>query len=412
MSQSYGSRRDSSRRGSSRPSYRGGRSNGGYRGRRRSQAKAPKRLDRSLFVSQPVQKEEKDTKPAYVGALYSELNLNPMLAQNLAKKGYERTTEIQEKSYPIIARGEDMLGISATGSGKTGAFLIPMVQKMLLNPGERLMIIAPTRELAQQIEKEARSLLPGTKLYTGLMIGGESIGRQIWQIEKGVDILIGTPGRINDLIKRGKLDAAFYHNIVVDEVDRMFDMGFIDDVKFIFSHLGSPRQSLFFSATQNPTVEKIVQSLTESYDVVKLANNKPTTQVVQSIIDYSHSEEKIDKLEDILKSEELEKAIIFVETKRYADMVQDILRKKGFRADAIHGDKRQNVRKRIIDLFRKSKIEVLVATNVAARGIDIDDITHVINLDEPTSYDEYIHRIGRTGRNGAFGTAYTFIKRG
>ncbi len=402
----------SSRSGGYSKSYSGGssRSYGGGRSSRFSK-KTPKRLDRNLFVSKEVVKEENPA-PTYEGKLYSEMNLHSVIQDNLAKKNFVRTTEIQEKTFDLIGKGHDMLGISATGSGKTGAFLIPMIQKLLDNPGQKVMIIAPTRELAQQISKEATSLLTNTRMYSGLIIGGESMKNQIWQLKKGVHILVGTPGRMNDLLKRGDLDASQYENIVVDEVDRLFDMGFIDDVKFIFSKLKSPRQTLFFSATLNKTVEKVVDSLSQSYDVVKLSNNTPTTQVVQSIIDYTHSQEKIDKLQEILDTEAVEKAIIFVETKRYADTVQMTLRKAGLKVESIHGDKRQNVRKRVIDMFKKSKIDVLVATNVAARGIDIDDITHVINLDEPTSYDEYIHRIGRTGRNGSFGTAYTFVKRG
>ncbi len=392
---------------SSRRSYGGG----GGGNRSRYGRKTPKRLDKNLFVSEPVLKTE-DTAPAYVGKLYSEMPLNNLIQENLAYKKFVRTTEIKEKTFDLIGKGHDMLGISATGSGKTGAFLIPMIQKLLDNPGQKVMVIAPTRELAQQISKEATTLLRNTRMYSGLIIGGESAKNQIWQLKKGVQVLVGTPGRMNDLIKRGDLDASQYENIVVDEVDRLFDMGFIDDVKFIFSKLKSPRQTLFFSATLNKTVERVVESLSDSYDVVKLSNNTPTTQVVQSIIDYTHSQEKIDKLQEILDTEAVEKAIIFVETKRYADQVQMTLRKAGLKVEAIHGDKRQNVRKRVIEMFKRSKVNVLVATNVAARGIDIDDITHVINLDEPTSYDEYIHRIGRTGRNGSFGTAFTFVKRG
>lgn len=376
--------------------------------RKPAKKKAPK-LDRALFSNKDNMKTEQREK--FKGKPYTEFQFHQTLTNNLAKKGFETMTEIQQKTIPLIMQGHDLLGISETGSGKTGAFLIPLIDKLLKNPSERLLIVAPTRELASQITKEAISFLLGTGIYASLIIGGESVHNQLSQLRRGSRIIIGTPGRINDLIKRGSLKTDTINNIVVDEVDKMFDMGFINDIKMIFRSINSKKQSLFFSATHNKKVEDIVNSLTTSFDIVKLSNNKPNKNVVQSVIDYTHNEEKFNLLHGILEKKEVQKAIIFVETKRFVDVIERVLRKSNFKVGAIHGDKRQNVRRRVIDLFKKSSIDFLIATNVAARGIDMNDITHVINFDEPTNYDEYIHRIGRTGRNGAVGTAYTFVRR-
>lgn len=412
---SFSSSRSSSFGGGSRSSFGGGRSSsggssrfgGGRRGGSRSKAQ---HINRSMYIND-LQKEQVEEKSSYVGKKYTDFNLVEAIAKNLKDKGYEFTTEIQEKAIPLIMEGKDLLGISATGSGKTGAFLIPLIQKLLTDKSQKLLIVAPTRELAQQISKEAISILRGTFIHLCLVIGGESMFRQIDQLRRGTHIVVCTPGRLTDLMERGNLNLSEYNNIVVDEVDRMFDMGFINDIKFIFTKLAPKRQSLFFSATHNSTVEKIVDSLSTSYDIIKLSNNTPSKSVVQSVIDYTHSSEKIELLEEILKREDVKKAIIFVDTKRFADEVDRILYERKFKVGVIHGDKRQSSRRQIIEMFKRSQINVLVATNVAARGIDITDITHVINLDEPQTYDEYIHRIGRTGRNGALGTAYTFVKK-
>jgi len=367
-----------------------------------------KPLNPALYVND-LQNEVAEEKEAYTGVKYSDYKLNPALFSNIEKKGFELTTEIQEKAIPMILEGKNVLGISATGSGKTAAFLIPMIQKMLGDKTQNLMVVAPTRELAQQISQEAQILVRGTQLQTALIIGGESMGKQIAQLRRGGDIIIGTPGRLNDLINRNVIYPSNYNNIVIDEVDRMLDMGFVKDIQFIYENLAQPKQSLFFSATLGKSIQKIVDSMTNSYELIRLAGNKPSKSVVQSIVDYNSNQNKIDLLEDILKRDDVQKAIVFVDTKRYADKVDMTLYKRNFKVGVIHGDKRQNTRKRVIESFKKSRINVLIATNVAARGIDIDDITHVINLDEPQTHDEYIHRIGRTGRNGALGTAYTFV---
>jgi len=376
------------------------------RGNSRNQNK-PK-LDRNLFINDRIEEGTK-AKEDFVGIKYTSFNFNFKLQKNLDSKGFVETTKIQSLAIPKIVEGKDVLGISETGSGKTGAFLIPIIDKILDDSSQKLLVIAPTRELALQIKKEAVSFVVGTKINISLVIGGESMERQIREIKRNPQIVIGTPGRLNDLVKRRALRLGEVNNIVVDEVDRMMDMGFIHDIKTLFNQISNKRQSLFFSATHNKNVEKTVRELTRNFELIKLAQNEPSKSVLQSVVDYSDPKDKFRLLGELLNQKEVEKAIIFVETKRFADKVEKTLRRYRYKAGVIHGDKRQNYRKRMIDSFRYSKIQYLVATNVAARGIDIDDITHVINFDEPTDYDEYIHRIGRTGRNGKVGRAYTFV---
>jgi superfamily II DNA/RNA helicase len=380
--------------------------------RRRKNHQRNSKIPTHKYISKPKAKSEtSNEKIKYTGIKFSEFDLEEKLARNIKQKNYEFTTEIQEKTIPTINDGQDVLGISETGSGKTASFLIPMINQLLKDKSKKLLIIAPTRELAQQTAKEAISLVKGSHIHVSLIIGGENFGRQLSDLRKGYQLIVGTPGRLNDMIKKGFIKPHMIGNIIIDEVDRMLDMGFIDDIKFIFDKLPKDRQSLFFSATHNKQVEKIVSKLSQNYKLVKLANNTPNDSVVQDVVAYSKKEEKISILKNLLSKQSVKKAIIFVETKKFADKVDKILYKSKFRVGVIHGDKRQNQRKRIIQKFRKSKIDYLVATNVAARGIDIDDITHIINLDEPGTYDEYIHRIGRTGRNGSVGKALTFVKK-
>ncbi len=382
-----------------------GRSRGRYNNRR--QNVSPQRgKEMYTYTPTPTTSEEEE----YKGTAYAQLNLSDAILRNLDKKGFKYTTEIQDKCIPLILNGKNVLGISRTGSGKTGAFLISMIQKLANDPDKKLMVIAPTRELAKQISKEAVSIVRGLKMNVSTLIGGENMFFQKKQLQRGQDIIIGTPGRIKDFMQQGIIQYSNINNIIIDEVDRMLDMGFIDDIKFIFREISPEKQALFFSATHNNTVERIVKSMVSDFELIKLDNNKPNENVHQSTIEYKHLSEKIDLLQELLQKQEVEKTIIFVETKRFADQIESILYKERFKVGVIHGDKRQNFRKRMIQKFRRSNINHLVATNVAARGIDIDDITHVINLDEPKNYDEYIHRIGRTGRNGKSGAAYTFIK--
>jgi superfamily II DNA/RNA helicase len=332
------------------------------------------------------------------------------LLENLTAKGYEHATPIQAQTIPLVMAGNNVLGISATGSGKTAAFLTPIINKMILKPNQKLLVLAPTRELAMQIQKEAISMIRNTNIRAALVIGGESMYRQAQDLKRNPQIIIGTPGRLIDMYNRNHIDFSSIQNVVLDEVDRMLDMGFIPDVREIFSNIPKERQTLFFSATIENAVKKVVGELANSYETVTLSENKPIDSVWQDVVEYSDMDDKLTKLDDLLTSDEVLKTIVFVETKHFADKIEKLLRERGHSVAAIHGGKTQSRRTNVISMYKSNKVTILVATDVAARGLDISDISHIINFDEPQNYDSYIHRIGRTGRNGKKGVAYTFVK--
>jgi len=367
-------------------------------------------IDPNKYISKKVN-SEKPSVEVYVGKNFDSFDLSNQLLKNLFRKDFFKTTEIQEKTITKIQEGKDMLGISATGSGKTGAFLIPLIDKIFKSRDQKILIITPTRELAQQILKEGISLVQNSGIRLTMVIGGESMGKQIGSLRRRPEIVVGTPGRLRDLYDRKIINFGTFNNVVIDEVDRMLDMGFVDDIKDIYNNTHENKQSLFFSATMNDKIRGIIRDLSSDHEFVKLANNVPTDSVFQDVLYYDKKEEKIDMLCDLLTKDDVMKTLVFVDTKRFADEVGKTLSTKGLNSGVKHDDKRQSQRKRVLDMYRKSKVKVLVATNVAARGIDINDISHVINLDEPDNYEEYIHRIGRTGRNGRTGVAYTFVKK-
>ncbi len=403
-----GGRRDS-RGGYGNRGRRSGGFSGGGGGRRGGRGQKNNNTPASHYIAEgsPVEKKEDKKLDTF---RFEELELKSGLLKNIQNKGYQQATEIQDAAIPIILDGHDLLGISATGSGKTAAFLIPMVHKLTTQKTQRLMVIAPTRELAMQIHTELISLIKGSPLRAALIIGGASIGRQIRDLSGRVDIIIGTPGRIKDMYDRKHLHLDLINNIVLDEVDRMLDMGFVDEIRDIFKQIADVRQSLFFSATIEHRITQIVGELVDSHKTIEFGVNEPGKHVTQAVIGFHDTSEKMHKLKELLKQPEVEKSIVFVETKSYVDKVADELSRAGYNVEAIHGGKTQGRRTKAIKLYRDNKVNILVATNVAARGLDVSDITHVINFDEPQNYDEYIHRIGRTGRNGRTGFAYTFIE--
>lgn len=331
------------------------------------------------------------------------------LKKNIAKKGFTMPSKIQDQTIPLILEGKDVIGLASTGSGKTAAFLIPMIDKIYKNKAQQVLIIAPTRELATQIDEEFRAFAAGSGIRSVVVIGGASMGRQMQELKRNPNFVIGTPGRIMDLYDRESLKLERFNNIVLDEVDRMLDMGFVDEIKTIISKLQRYRQSLFFSATMSPEVNKIADSLLLSPIKVETEVQSTSKNVDQDVIRVKPNENKVEVLHEILIKEENMKVLIFSKTKRGADKLSTILVDRGFKADSIHGDKPQAKRDRVITKFKRDDIKILVATDVAARGIDIKDITHVINFDEPATYEDYIHRIGRTGRYNKKGKALTFI---
>lgn len=399
--------RNSGRR-SARPSAFGGqRRSGGYRGRpsgnRRKFDKQNIHPSRFIKAARPVEAQEYT--PTH---RFADFAVHNLLKQNIADKGFVTPSPIQDQSIPEALKGRDIVGIADTGTGKTAAFTIPMLNMLMNDKQKRALIIAPTRELAQQIEVEVRSLARGSGLYTALLIGGTPMFPQIKALRRQPRIVIGTPGRIKDHVERRNLDLAQCSMVVLDEVDRMLDMGFINDIRQLLGGLAPNRQSLFFSATMEPKIEELIRGFTNHPIKISVKQSETSDNVEQNIVRHSQGD-KLDKLHDILLGDDVLKVLVFDETQRNVDRLHRDLQGRGFMADSLHGGKTQGQRRRALENFRSSKVTILVATDVAARGIDIADVTHVINYTTPNSYEDYVHRIGRAGRAGKTGYALTFV---
>jgi len=340
---------------------------------------------------------------------YSQFQITKVLKRNAYNKGYSNPTKIQYKAIPEILKGQDILGVATTGSGKTAAFLIPLIDKVIRDKNNRVLIVVPTRELAMQIQDEFRSLAKDTQIKSVLIMGGNSINTQINILKSNPNFIIATPGRLKDLTNRRAINLQTVNNVVLDEVDRMLDMGFIQDIKFIVEKLNRNRQSLFFSATLNRKSEEVANTLLHNPVRIEIETQGPGKNVDQDVVRLQKGQSKFDVLLGLLEKDSLEKVLIFTSTKWGADKLCENLRLKNVYIESLHGGKRQNKRTKIIEKFKNGKIDVLVATDVASRGLDVDNISHVINYDMPQSYDDYIHRIGRTGRAGKKGFALTFV---
>jgi superfamily II DNA/RNA helicase len=341
---------------------------------------------------------------------FGEFPLSDKLKRNIGEHGYTSPTQIQEKTIPSILEGRDVIGIANTGTGKTAAFLIPLVNKAFIDRSERVLIVTPTRELALQIVDELRIFTKGMDLEAALCIGGANMFRQEQKLRHNPHFVIGTPGRLKDLIQRKKLHLSLFRNVVLDEVDRMVDIGFIHDITYFISLLPKKRQSLFFSATVSEKVRAILHTFVSNPVTVSVKQQATSENVDQDIVRVNGSKKKIDVLHDLLLRDEFAKVMIFGRTKWGIEKLTHSLLQRGFKAAAIHGNKSQGQRQRALDQFRHNEIRILLATDVASRGLDIDNVTHVINYDTPESYDEYVHRIGRTGRAGKKGFALTFVE--
>ena len=331
------------------------------------------------------------------------------LKANLASKGYTQPSPIQDQAIPAALAGKDIIGIANTGTGKTAAFALPMLNKLMGDRTSAALIIAPTRELAQQIEAECKSLGRASGLSGTVLIGGVSMGGQLRDLRNRPRVVIGTPGRIKDHLERGTLQLANFNMVVLDEVDRMLDMGFVNDVTDILQNVNSERQSLFFSATMDAKVNNLIHRFTNEPVTISIQSGKGSDNVHQDVVRYRSSNEKIDALHNILIKDDVSKVIIFDETQRSVERLNEELIRRGFSAESIHGGKSQGQRQRALNSFKKTAVNILVATDVAARGIDVSDISHVINFSVPQTYDDYIHRIGRAGRAGQVGYALTFV---
>ncbi|MDZ7744708.1 MAG: DEAD/DEAH box helicase [Candidatus Saccharibacteria bacterium] len=379
----------------------GGNARGNNRGQRRGQYINP---DRFVQKAKPI-----DT-PDYVPQnTFADFKVHDLIKQNLTAKGYKIPSAIQDQTIPMGLIGQDIIGIANTGTGKTAAFAVPVLHKLMQDKNSNALIVAPTRELAQQIEDELKSIAKGSGLTGVLLIGGTSMGPQLRDLRNRPRVVIGTPGRIKDHIERKTLKLDIFNVVVLDEVDRMLDMGFIADVRFILSNLHKERQSFFFSATMDAKVQQLIETFSNDPVAVSVKTGETSDNVNQDVIRFRGNMEKIDKLHEVLIQDEVAKIILFDETQRSVERLSNELIARGFKADAIHGGKSQGQRQRALNRFKKNEISILVATDVAARGIDVVDITHVINYSTPQSYQDYSHRVGRAGRAGRPGEALTFV---
>lgn len=403
-----GGSRPSFSRGGSRPPSRGG-SFGGSRPVRAGGKKFERKstLDFTKLVRKAT--PTKESKIPDIKHKFTDFKLDKVLEANILKKGYNTPTPVQDQSIPIIMKGSDVIGLANTGTGKTGAFLIPLIEKVNKDRTQKVLILAPTRELAVQIEKEFREFGATMRIFSTLAVGGMPIYNQIQGLARNPNFVIGTPGRIKDLSQRGNIKFAQFNNIVLDEVDHMLDMGFIEPITEILGKINSDRQSLFFSATMPIKIRELIKKFMKSPVTVEIASRDHMTSIDQDVVRVSSETEKFPELKRILLLPGFDKVLIFSETKRQVDKLTKALIADGYKAESIHGDKRQSQRRKALSMFDDNKVKILVATDVAARGLDIKNITHVINYTAPKSTEDYTHRIGRTGRGSNKGTALTFV---
>ncbi|HSW97594.1 MAG TPA: DEAD/DEAH box helicase [Candidatus Saccharimonadales bacterium] len=369
--------------------------------------KLAEKIEESKFIRNTVTPSVEE---AYVVKhAFTDFPITETLKNNIAFQKYTIPTPIQDQAIQPILEGRDVIGIANTGTGKTAAFLIPLIDKVAKNKNEKILIIAPTRELALQIKTELQKFSRGLGVHAILCIGGASVSMQRNELRRNPHFVIGTPGRLKDLIEHRALDLSKFHNIVLDEVDRMVDIGFIKDISYLISLMPQERQSLFFSATVSPEVNSILQKFVKNPVTVAVRTRETSENIQQDIIRVKDKDKKIEQLQELLQTTGFDKVIVFGKTKWGIQKLTNALIQKGFKAAAIHGNKSQGQRQYALDQFKTDKIQVLLATDVASRGLDIPDVTHVINYDTPASYDDYIHRIGRTGRADKKGVALTFV---
>jgi len=350
-----------------------------------------------------------ETTPYTPTHTFESFKINDTLKKNILSKGYTMPTPIQDQTIPHILEGKDVIGVANTGTGKTAAFLIPLIDAVSKDKNKKVIIVTPTRELAMQIREEFFDFARGMGIYCALIMGGASTYRQKQDLYRNPNFVIGTPGRLKDLIQQKALNLSSFGIVVLDEVDQMVDIGFLPDIKYFISLLNNNRQSLFFSATVEAKVKDVISRFVKNPITVSVKKQDTLVNIKQNIVRVVDKHKKIEQLHDLLNNKDFEKVLIFGRTKWGVQRLSDELVKRGFSAEAIHGDKRQNQRQRSLDRFKRNHVKILLATDVASRGLDIDNVSHVINYDPPESYEIYIHRIGRTGRLDKPGTAITFI---
>ena len=398
--QSGGSR---PRRGS-RPMY-SSRSNNG----RNNRTRGPKPIDPRKFINQAIEpKAEVAFVPKHV---FADFGFDQRLQENIDNHGYVNPTPIQDGAIPFVIEGRDLIGLANTGTGKTAAFLLPLLHRHLKKEVTRTLIMVPTRELAVQIEEEFKIFARGLSLFSTLIVGGASMNRQLNQLQRHPQFIIGTPGRLKDLIENYGLRLEEFDSLVLDEADRMLDMGFIKDIKTILGHMKPNKQTLFLSATITSEIDNLIAELLHNPETVSVRKGETAAHVEQNIVEVEGRDQKENKIVELLNDPEFSKVLIFAETKHGVQKLSDNLNRIGLRTQAIHGNKSQPQRQRALQDFKLERVQALIATDVAARGLDIPNVTHVINFDIPNNYEDYVHRIGRTGRAGKKGNALTFVPR-
>lgn len=351
-------------------------------------------------------------KPVFTASRsFDEMPITINLKANLAGRGFKNPTQIQDETLEHLLKGKDLIGVANTGTGKTGAFLIPVIDRLLNSSKSfKTLVVVPTRELALQVDAEFKALAKGLGLYSSCFIGGTSVSKDIAQMRRNNHLIIGTPGRLIDLYNRGSFRIQEVSTLILDEFDRMLDMGFKQDIQKMVGLMPNRRQTMLFSATIDKSQAGLIQRIVHNPIEVKVSSGTSTSdQIDQDIIHVPQGADKFEMLLNMVSGTDFEKVLVFTETKRLADKVSKRLNASGVNSDQIHGNKSQNYRINALSKFKKGSVSVLVATDVAARGIDVSDVSHVINYQLPLSFDSYIHRIGRTGRAGKPGKAFTFV---
>jgi len=378
-----------------------------FRQRRFNRAgRQPRAFDPSFLIQRAINRPKLQVMA--IKNNFADFAVDQRIKLNVKTKGYLIPTPIQDQIIPFIIEGNDVVGIANTGTGKTAAFLIPLIHKVIKNNREKVLVITPTRELATQIQAEFTDLAKNLGLYSTLCIGGMAMGRQIQRLRQLNHFVIGTPGRLKDLEQRRVLRLSGFTAIVLDEVDRMLDMGFINDVRFLISFLPKIRQSLFFSATIEGRVRDVMAKFLTNPKIVSVKTTDVADNVDQTIVRLA-GRNKIDVLHDLLIKPGFDKVLVFGRTKWEMEKLAKTLVERGFKATAIHGNKSQGQRQRALNQFKTGAVKILLATDVAQRGLDIEAVSHVINFDLPETQEDYIHRIGRTGRADKTGIAISLV---
>lgn len=410
-SSSFRSRRPSSGSGygGSRNSSGGNRRGGSYGGNRNRRSRGGAKrstFDPSQFINKnPVELKEE----AYEAAnTFETFGLSQELVDRIHQMGFSVPSPIQDQIIPEINAGKDVIGLAQTGTGKTAAFLIPVIEKTLVDRKRQTLILAPTRELAIQINDELRKLTIGMQIFSTVCVGGMNIHPQIKNLQRTNHFIIGTPGRVMDLQDRGYFKPERMTTVVLDEADRMLDMGFIHDMRKIILETPSSRETLFFSATMTPAAKKMAEEFLKNPVMVSVKKKDVTNSIEQDVVVHGHHD-KFETLSELFKDKDFSRVIIFGSMKHSVEKLSNELSRSGIPSESIHGNKSHPQRQRALRAFKSGQARVLVATDVAARGIHVDDVSHVINYDLPNTFEDYVHRIGRTGRSDKRGKALTFI---